>query len=54
MIIGKIHSNAIENRMLIEDVRIDFSGDELFKVTFSYWVSDRKKHDAFSGAFPLS
>jgi len=62
---GKIHNQAIEDRMLIDDRKLDFFGDELFRVTFSYHqnadesmlitrVSERKKYHAFPGSFSLN
>jgi|GEM_PF-3407090 len=60
-----LHTNAIENRMLIKPLRIDFYGDDLFKVTFSYRqcadesmlvirVSERTKHESFKDTFSLN
>jgi len=65
MKVGKIHSQAIEDRMLIRDRKLDFVGDEVFKVTFSYRqnadesmsiirVSERKKYHAFPGTFGVN
>jgi len=65
MKIGKIHSQSIENRMLIDNISVDFYGNELFKVTFSYRqnadesmmiirVSERKKYHAFPGTFGVN
>ena len=60
-----LHTNAIEDRMLIKEPKLDYSGDELFKVSFSFHenadesmsiikVSEREKSEAFEGAFSLN
>jgi len=60
-----LHTNAIENRMLIKSIRIDFYGDDLFKASFQFHqnadesmliirVSDRTKHESFKGHFSIN
>lgn len=60
-----IHTNAIEDRMLIKELKLDFYGDELFVVNFAYTlnvddsmeiikVGERKKYQIFPGAFSVS
>ena len=60
-----LHTNAIENRMLIKHTKLDMYGDDLFKVNFRYHqnadlsmliirVSERTKHESFPGFFSLN
>ena len=62
---GELHTNAIEDQMLIEGVKLDFYGDALLRVNFAYHenldesmvivkVSERKKYHSFEHTTSLN
>ncbi len=59
------YTTAIEDRMFVKDVRLDFYGDDLLKVNFAYTlnvddsmqiikVDERKKYDSFRDTMSLN
>ncbi len=55
---GELHTNAIEDRMLIKVDKLDFYGDDLLRVNFSYHEnldeSERKKYHSFKHTTSLN
>ena len=60
-----LHTNAIENRMFIKDITLDYYGNEMLKIGFKYHknmddsmmiirVSERKKYHAFPGTLSMN
>jgi len=65
MNIGGKHTNAVESRMMIRRITLDYYGDSLLKIGFSYKINlddemriiripDQIRTKAFEGTFSVS